>query len=360
MAEERVRLAIVGTGGIANAHVVAFQRIPEHVQIVALSEIVPGKAREFAARHGLTDATILGDYRELMDLPGVDAVDICLRPEGHGPASLAALAARKHVLCEKPMATSVAEAKQMADAARDSNLVTMVDFTYRYYPAAQFIRKVIDDGQIGEVFRVRVEYLRDAITGVWGQPRDPRRRPPDPTQPAQNIVGDLGSHIIDLARYFAGEVSRVHGQYRLFGETNESMIATVDFAGGAVGSIEATHVATGRGGNYRRVEVHGTKGAAIFWFTRPSLVQLYSVDGVTSYTRDFAAVTVPGVPYTEDDAQAWYQGLANAGRMFARAIQTGTKVRADFHDGYMSNVIMDAIHQSSRTGVVVNVGAAAG
>ena len=89
----KVRLAIVGTGGVANAHVRAHRRNPDLVEIVALSDVVPGKAAEFAARHGLDGVHCLGHYDEALALSEVEAVDVCTRPDGHAPASIAALAA---------------------------------------------------------------------------------------------------------------------------------------------------------------------------------------------------------------------------------------------------------------------------
>ena len=213
----KVRLAIVGTGGVANAHVRAHRRNADLVEIVALSDVVPGKAAEFAARHSLAGVRCRGHYDEALALPEVEAVDVCTRPEGHGPAAIAALAAGKHVLCEKPMANSVAEARRTLDAANAAGRVNMIDFTYRYFPGTRFIRSLIDSGELGEVLRVRAEYLRDSVTPpLEGWPD--YRRLPDPTDPAANIVGDLGSHMIDLARFFGGEIERVSGQYRVFGE----------------------------------------------------------------------------------------------------------------------------------------------
>jgi predicted dehydrogenase len=241
----KVRLAVVGTGGVANAHAKAHLRNADLVEVVALADVVPGKAEEFAARHGLDAAKCCGHYDEILALPGVDAVDVCTRPETHAPAALAAFAAGKHVFCEKPLATSVAEARIMLDAANASGAVHMVDFTYRYYPGARFIRSLIDSGEIGEVLRVRAEYLITPPLGGWST----ARRRPNPADPSANIVGDLGSHMIDLARFFGGEIERVACQYRVFGEHNESAIITGDFASGAVASLEMTSVATGRGGN---------------------------------------------------------------------------------------------------------------
>lgn len=355
----KIRLAIIGTGGVANAHARAHKRNPDLVEIVALADVVPGKAEEFAARHGLDSARCCGHYDEALALPEVEAVDICTRPETHGPAAIAAFAAGKHVLCEKPLATSVREARQMLDAAAASGRVNMVDFTYRYYPGARFIRSLVEAGELGEILRVRAEYLRDSVTPPFGGWPAVRRRP-DPLDPSANIVGDLGSHMIDLARYLGGEIERVAGHYRVFAEHNESAIITADYASGAVASLEMTSVATGRGGNYRRVEVHGTKGAATFWFSRPSQVEVYTTTGATYYSRGFTTVPIPGVAYTEDDFEAWLQGMANASRMLAEAIRRGEQARADFADGYIANVIMEAAFQSSRTGQAIDLRTFAG
>jgi len=347
---DKVRLAIVGTGGVANAHAQAHRHNADAVEIVALADIVPGKAAEFARRHGLTTATLCEHYEEALALPAVDAIDICLVPEVHGPAALAALEAGKHVLCEKPMALSLAEARQMSDRASATGLVNMVDFTYRYYPVARFVRRLIDEGDLGEIVRVRSQYIMQ-VPARWAS------RPVNTTSPALNIIGDLGSHVIDLLRFFAGEIVSVSGQHRVKPGRGESADAIVEFASGATGSVEASSVVTDRSGHFRRVEVHGTTGAATIDYFRPGIVQLYLRGGIAAHLPGgVTTVRVPGVAWGEqctDEIEhlAWVEGLANASKLFAQGVagQRDAAV-ATFYDGYRAQVIMEAIAESSATG----------
>jgi len=355
MSSSKVRVAIIGTGNVASGHAQAYERNSGLIEIVALADIVPGKAQEFAAQHRLAGATICGHYEEALELPYVDAVDICTRWPEHGAASLAAFGAGKHVFCEKPMANSVAEAKEMAEAAEASGLVHLMDFTYRYYPGALFIKGLVDGGQLGDIIRVRTEYLTGAMWSSAARQSHRSRRRADPDQPAANIIGGLASHMIDLARYYGGEITSVRGRYRVIAEYGQSANAIVDFANGAVGTLEASSTASGRLQHYRRSEVHGTKGAAVFDYTYPDVVEVYFTEGVSSHVPGgFVTVPVPGATRV-DLHQGWVQGIAKAQEVFARAIQSGTKPAGDFYDGYRSQVIMEAIAQSSTSGQAVDV-----
>ncbi len=355
MSDERVRVAIIGTGNVASGHARAYRLNAELIEVVALADIAPGKAEAFAAQHGLVDATICGHYEEALSLPDVEAVDICTRWPAHAPASLAAFEAGKHVFCEKPMAGSVAEAREMADAAEASGLVHLMDFTYRYYPGARFIKQLVDDGRFGEIVRVRTEYLTGSLwasTARW-----PRQTRPeiDVDRPADNILGGLASHMIDLARSYGGEINRVWGRHRVVGGRGQTANAIVDFANGATGTVEASAAASGRLQHYRRAEVHGTKGAAIYCYTYPDMVEVYLTEGVSAHVPGgFVTVPVPGADPVDLDV-GWVQGIAGAQATFAQAIRGGTKPDGDFYDGYRSQVIMEAIARSSRTGEAVDV-----
>jgi predicted dehydrogenase len=350
-----MRVAIIGTGNVASGHAQAYEHNRDLIEVVALADIVPGKAEAFAVQHGLADATICGHYEEALALPEVEAVDICTRCPEHAPASLAAFAAGKHVFCEKPMAGSVLEAKEMADAAEASGLVHLMDFTYRHYPGARFIRQLVDEGRLGEIIRVRTEYLTGSLWSSDAGRSRRQRRPPDLDRPASNIIGNLASHVIDLARSFGGEITRVWGRHQVISERGESANAIVDFDNGAVGSIEASATASGRLQHYRRAEVHGTKGAAVYHYSYPDVVEVYFTEGVSSHVPGgFVTVPVPGAAPV-DAHVAWVQGIAGAQAAFARAIRSQTKPDGDFHDGYRSQVIMEAIARSSRSGEAVDV-----
>ena len=351
---DRVRLAVIGTGGVANGHILGHKRNADLVQVVALADIVPGKATEFAVRHGLEGCRICAGYEETLALDDVDAVDICLQWEGHGPAALAALAAGKHVLSEKPFASSVEQAGQMAQAAASSSLVNMVDFTYRHYAMARFVRQLIDDGKLGDILRVRTAYLMLR--------EGPSRREPDMTCPSANILGNLCSHVIDLARFFGGEIVSLKGQHGRLPEGGEIANAMVQFANGAAGTIEASSLGVGVPAHLRTAEVYGTKGAASLHYSRPDVVEVLFGGDVSRYVPGaFSTIPVPGLALeqsqtgTGTDHAGWIHGLTQVSRTFAQAILSGTKAKADFDDGYRNQLIMHAISQSSASGQPVDV-----
>jgi predicted dehydrogenase len=355
MSNHKVRVAIVGTGNVASGHAQAYKLNAELIEVAALADIAPGKAEAFAAQHGLTDATICSHYEEALALPDVEAVDICTRWPEHAPASLAAFEAGKHVFCEKPMAGSAAEATKMAEAAKASGLVHLMDFTYRYYPGARFIKQLVDGGRLGEIVRVRTEYLTGSLWSSEGRRSRRQRYRTDPDRPADNIIGSFASHMIDLARSYGGEITRVWGRHQVVAERGQTANAIVDFATGAVGTIEASATASGRLQHYRRAEVHGTKGAAVYCYTYPDVVEIYFTEGVSAHVPGgFVTVPVPGAAAV-DLHVGWVQGIAGAQETFARAIRSGTKPDGDFYDGYRSQVIMEAIARSSRTGQAVDV-----
>jgi len=354
---DKVRLAIIGTGGVANGHILGHKRNADIVDVVALADIVPDRAAEFAARYGLEGCRIYGGYEQVMALDDIDAVDICLQWQLHGlhgPASLAALAAGKHVLSEKPFASSVEEAEQMARMAQASGLVNLVDFTYRHYAMARFVRQLIDAGELGEIIRVRTAYLmlRDR----------PPRYEPDLTCPSANILGNLCSHSIDLARFFGGEIVSVKGQHGLAPAESEIASAIVEFANGAIGSMEASSLQAGLPAHLRTAEVYGSKGAAFLHYSRPDVVELAMGGDVSRHVPGvFTRVPVPGLAFhqfdigTGTDHAGWIQGLTQVSRSFAQAIQSGGEAKADFEDGYRNQVIMHAIAQSSASGETVDV-----
>jgi len=334
----RIRLAIAGTGDVANGHVEALESLSDMVEIVALADVVPGRAQEFAGKHGLGSVKICRHFEEAIALADVDALDICTRWESHGPAALAAFTAGKHVFCEKPMAGSAVEARNMLAAAEASGLVHGINFTYRNYLMSRLVKQLLGEGTLGDLLRIRLEYLLD-VTGV------PRH--PDPSRPAANLLGDIASHTVDLARYFAGEVMRVLGSYKLDGENRESVNAIIDLAGGAVGTIEASSTATGRTPHYRRGEIHGTRGAAVLHYSSPHQVELYTNEGGIAGNGKFETVTVPGMKPVRDDHEGWVLGIRGALESFARAIRTGAAMDGDFRDGYRSQVVIEAIARSS-------------
>ncbi len=272
-----LRIGIVGTGGMARAHVAAFQKIPG-VHVSACMDVVPGRAATFAAAHGIALAT--EDQNELF--AAVDAVSIVTPDRFHAAATLAALQAGKHVLCEKPLTVTLDEARQVAAAAAARpGLIGMVNLSYRRSAASLAAARLVASGKLGALRHVQAHYLQSWLAsdlwGHWSSEAFLWRL--QTAAGSGGVLGDVGVHILDLTSFVAGDVARVRCDLRSFDklhdgkphstwqgkalDANDTALIQLDFAGGATGVVQATRWATGHT-NHLRVEVHGTDGALRF------------------------------------------------------------------------------------------------
>ncbi|WP_081239513.1 Gfo/Idh/MocA family protein [Streptomyces viridosporus] len=330
--------------------------------------------RAAADRHGWADAET--DWRALVEREDVDLVDICTPGDSHAEIALAALAAGKHVLCEKPLANTVAEAEAMvraADEARERGKVAMVGFNYRRVPATALARRMVAEGRLGALRHVRVTYLQDwlvdpAFPLTWRLRRE---------QAGSGSLGDLGAHIVDLAQYLAGErlagvsaLTETFVRERPLPTAPSSGLAavsaagtgqvTVDdaalftgrFASGALASFEATRYATGRK-NALRIELNGERGSLAFDLER--LNELSYHDGTepgahAGFRR--ILVTEPEHPYLD----AWWppgHGLGyehtfvHQARDLVHAVAEGRTPEPSFADGLQVQRVLAAVEESA-------------
>ncbi|MEU5463078.1 Gfo/Idh/MocA family protein [Streptomyces althioticus] len=335
--------------------------------------------RAAADRHGWAEAET--DWHALVQRDDIDLVDICTPGDSHAEIALAALAAGKHVLCEKPLANTVAEAEAMARAAqeaRDRGQAAMVGFNYRRVPATALARRMVEEGRIGTLRHVRVVYLQDWLVDpqfplTWRLRRE---------QAGSGSLGDLGAHIVDLAQYLAGErlagvsaLTETFVRERPLPTAPSSGLAavsaagtgpvTVDdaalftgrFASGALASFEATRYATGRK-NALRIELNGERGSLAFDLER--LNELEYHDGTGDATHGGfrrILVTEPDHPYLD----AWWppgHGLgyehtfAHQARDLVHAIAEGRGPEPSFADGLQVQRVLAAVEESAEKNAV--------
>jgi predicted dehydrogenase len=331
--------------------------------------------RAAADRHGW--AAAVTDWREMVERDDVDLVDICTPGDSHAEIALAALAAGKHVLCEKPLANTVAEAEAMVRAAEEAQargLVAMVGFNYRRVPATALARRMVAEGRLGTLRHVRVSYLQDwlvdpAFPLTWRLRRE---------QAGSGSLGDLGAHIVDLAQYLAGEhLAGVSALTETFVRerplpagavqglsagpagartgtvtVDDAALFTGRFTSGALASFEATRYATGRK-NALRIELNGERGSLAFDLER--LNELWYHDGTepgehAGFRR--ILVTEPGHPYLE----AWWppgHGLGyehtfvHQARDLVHAVAEGTRPEPSFADGLQVQRVLAAVEESA-------------
>ena len=325
----------------------------------------PEAVKAAAGRLGWTSTET--DWRDLIARDDVQLVDICTPGESHAEIAVAALEAGKHVLCEKPLANSVAEAEQMAAAAQEARKrgqSAMVGFNYRRTPALSFARRMVGEGRLGQLRHVRVSYLQDwlvdpAFPLAWRLRREAA---------GSGALGDLGAHAIDIAQHLAGSpLAGVSAQTETFvterplpGGDGALGPVTVDdaaifngrLASGALASFEVSRVAAGRK-NALRVELNGTLGSLVFDLER--LNELHFHDH-TDEARESGfrriLVTEADHPYLE----AWWppgHGLGyehtfvHQARDLLHAIATGTDPEPSFADGLQVQRVLAAVEESA-------------
>ncbi len=307
------------------------------------------------------------DYRALLDRADVDLVDICTPGDSHAEIALAALAAGKHVLCEKPLANSVADAEAMAAAARSvyaQGVRAMVGFNYRRVPAARLARDLVAAGRLGTIRHVRAVYLQDwlvdsAAPMAWRLRKEAA---------GSGALGDIGAHVVDLTQFMLGEpVRSVAATTETFvkhrplpdgtGETGE---VTVDdtalflarFGSGAVGTFEATRYAAGRK-NMLRIELNGSRGSLVF--DLESLNELAFYDATEpAATAGFRRIlaTEPSHPYLDawwpaGHVLGWDHTFIHQAHDLIHAIADGTEIHPSFDDGLQVQRVLEAVETSA-------------
>ena len=267
-----VRVLQLGTGRVADRHATSYAA-SGLARVVAAAEPDAGRRDAFAERHGI--ARRFASLEEALDWGEFDAVSNATPDGVHHATTLAALAARKHVFCEKPLAPTYPQAAEMADAAERAGLVGMINMTYRQGGAVHEARRLVEEGAIGEVRHVNARYLQSWLVGDhWGHWRT------SPTwlwrlstaHGSGGVLGDVGIHILDHASFAAasdivGLTCRLRtfpkaegdciGDYAL--DANDSVLMLVEFASGALGTVQATRYAAGHA-NDVMLEIYGTAG----------------------------------------------------------------------------------------------------
>jgi predicted dehydrogenase len=300
------------------------------------------------------------DWREVLERDDIDIVDVCVPGHLHAEVAIAALEAGKHVIAEKPLANTLAEAEKMvatARAARERGVHSMVGFNYRRVPALALARQHIAAGRVGDVRQVRISYLQDwladeAAPMTWRLRRE---------LAGSGALGDLASHAVDQVRFLLGqEVIGVNALSRTFvpqrtGESGREDVTVDDAAwstlhtdGGAVVSLEVTRMATARK-NALGIEVYGSTGA--LRFDLESLNHLdVCLDGGDGFTR--VLVTEPGDPYIDGwwppgHVLGWDATFTNQAADFLTALAEGEEPSPSFEDGLAVQRVLAAIEASA-------------
>jgi predicted dehydrogenase len=357
----RLGIGIIGGGFIGRAHAIALRSLPLYAypppavpELRVVAEASGELAAEAPRRLEIPDGT--GRWEEVVERDDVDVVAVATPNSMHREVVLAALERGKHVMCEKPLGVNAKEALDMYRAAKAAGVVHSVAFNYRRVPAVTFARQLIQEGRIGAVHAFRGKYLYDGNV----DPRAPlgwRQRRSE----AGGALGDIGSHVVDLARYLVGEIDHVTSAARTWTprrplapgseeygdvEVDDEGAMIFGFRDGALGVAQVSMCAPGRRNNLA-FEVNGELGSIEFDYERMNELRVYLSEDARQL-QGFRTIRVAsahpygplfyqndgfGVGFTETKVIEWLE--------FLGAVVRGEPATPDFYDGYLANCIID-------------------
>ena len=364
-----INVALIGYAFMGKAHSNAYRQVAPFMsprlspRMKVLCGRTQSRVEEAARQYGWEEAAT--DWREVVARKDIDLVDISTPGDLHAEIAIEAARHGKAVFCEKPLANSVAEARAMVEAVDAAGVVHMLCHNYRRIPAVMLARQLIESGRIGTIRHFRGTYLQDWIA----DPEFPLVWRLDKTQAGSGALGDLGAHVVDLARYLVGEITEVCGHLETFvkerplpdGRTgrgtvtvDDASLALARFENGAIGTIEATRMAPGRK-NANRFEINGSAGTIVFDLERLNELEVY-VEAEDAGVRGFHRVlaTEPEHPFVKS---WWPPGhIIGYEHTFVHTVYDLLEAIADrrlpspnFHDGLRNQLVLAAIEDSSTT-----------
>lgn len=309
------------------------------------------------------------DWRAMLDNDDIQLFDNGGPNDTHADPCILAAERGKHILCEKPLARTADEAQSMVEAVQKAGVKNLVAFNYRFVPAIRQIRKLVDSGLLGKVYHFRAVYLQEWVMAHYELPMIWRLQK---SIAGSGALGDLGAHIIDLARYLVGEIRSVSGMTRTFIEerpwddgtmgkvdVDDAFTALLEFDNGAIGTVEASRFAAGRK-NGQRLEINAEKASIVFNLERLNELEIFWVGDEPAEAQGFRNVLVsePFHPWWEN---WWPQGhmigwehtfVHEITHLLDCIVNDGdvAPIGADFVDGYRNAVICDAILESAASG----------
>ncbi|MCT8139961.1 Gfo/Idh/MocA family oxidoreductase [Anaerobacillus sp. CMMVII] len=322
-----VNVGMIGYKFMGKAHSHAYRDLPMFFpnSLKPEMKVICGRNEEAVAQaakqFGWEEYTT--DWKSLIERDDIDVIDINAPSDAHKEIAIAAARAGKHIYCEKPLALTLQDSREMLAAVQEAGVKHMVGFNYRFTPAVMLAKKLIDEGRLGEIYHFRAWFLQDWIIDpnfplVWRLQKEVA---------GSGSHGDLGAHLIDMAHYLIGDISEVIGMSETFikerpipanmtglsatsDENSPKGPVTVDdatlfmarFANGALGSFEATRFATGHRST-NSFEINGSKGSVIFDFERMNELQVYFTDDAKD-VQGFRRVLATDAPHAY--SEAWW------------------------------------------------------
>jgi len=372
---KEIGIGMLGYAFMGKAHSHAWRDIPLFFwpppampKLVIIYGRHEDRVKEAMLRYGYKRYTT--NWRDVIRDAEVEIVDNGLPNHMHKDPCIEAIEAGKHVVCEKPLARNAEEAREMYEAAKRAKVKTMCAFNYRFVPAVRLAKDLIEKGFLGKIYHFRARYLQDWIVDptfplVWRLRKEIAGSGP---------LGDLGSHIIDLARFLIGEIKSVTSAMRTFiGErplpedpsrrgkvtVEDAFVATIEFENGAIGTLEASRFATGRK-NYNTFEINGEKGSIEFNLERLNELRIYWREEPVKEIAGWHEVIVTESEHPFIKAYwppghiiGWEHTFVNELYHFLDCVINDKSIApygATFEDGYKCAVVCDAIIKAAEEG----------
>ncbi len=364
-----IKVGLVGGGAIARAHAIGFNNISVFFgdkpgfELYKLAEANDSLAEAAAKRYSFNNWT--SDWRKVTNDPDVTLVDVATPTFLHKDPAIDALEHGKSVICEKPLSSNAADAKEMYSVAKRNGNVTMVGFNYRRVPLVTFARDMIRNGRLGKIFQIRTHFIQD-----WATPNFPLTWRFNSKQAGAGALADLGSHAIDMIRYLVGEPTAVCAQTVTIienrplpnekdvkgkSDVDDTTFALLRLEGGIAAEVNASWIASGRK-LQMGFEVNGSEGSVYFDMERPNELRYYSShDSETEQgfktiyggqRHPYGDVLVFGVPSI---GMGYLDSLTNQMRDLMAGVAKGEQLQPSFYDGWRVNQIMEAILKSALT-----------
>jgi predicted dehydrogenase len=374
-----LNVALIGCGFMGRAHANAYKRLNEFfpvrskINLKAVFDRDPQRAGEFARTWGFEH--VAEGWEQLLNMPEVDLIDICTPNDSHHVLAVAAAARDKIVLCEKPLARTVAEAEEMVQAVEAAGVPNMVWFNLRRMPAVAFAKQLMSEGRVGQVFHYRSTYLQDwTISPDIEQGGDLWRLDADVA--GSGVIADLLCHCVDAAMWLNGPITSVTAttetfvkerRHQLSGKlspvrVDDACSVLAKFANGSMGIFESSRFARGRN-NYMTLEVNGSNGSLSFNLEDPQWLNFYeylqpeSTTPVNRRMTGWRSIHVTGFdhPYMQ---QYWVPGACigfehtflNALADFVLALESDRSAEPTFRTALATQKVCEAVHRSARTG----------
>lgn len=367
-----IRIGLLGFGSMGRTHAYAvdtlrffYEDLPFSAEIAGVCTTSMEKSQKVCAKYGFSVATTNED--DLINDPTIDVIDICTPNLYHFETLKKAIAAGKHVYCEKPLCISLAEAREVTALAKKAGKINNIVFNNRYIPAIMRAKELVDEGRLGRILSFRIDYQHSSATVVtknagWKQDKDVC---------GGGVLFDLGSHVIDLIYHLCGRFQSVcaatqiafpvrNGRDGKPWNTNadEAVYMIAKLENGAVGTIGASKIAVGANSDIF-LEVFGEKGAIKFSLMEPSWLYFFDntipeapLGGVRGYTRIESVGRFPapgGVFPPSKSAIGWTQGHVHSMYSFLNSVYTGKQASPDFEDATHVQAVMEAAYASAES-----------